>query len=143
MCLALYMAAAKPLPLIPWDAAHPGFHVTELSADAAGVRRHFNKPFMFYAGAHEGCACAFNYGREYPDFEDDPADLAAAQNDIASLSRYLTEAASDGSSIELFSCYFGDEAKDSQHARVCFARTIADPDFYFHDREFLLVNKVA
>ena len=40
--------------------------VPGLTEDDQVVRRQFSKPHVCYAGAHEGCGCAFNIGRKYP-----------------------------------------------------------------------------
>jgi hypothetical protein len=52
MCLVVYVASDYPLPILPWDAACPRFHVTELDERGAPVRRQFTKPCVYYVGLH-------------------------------------------------------------------------------------------
>ena len=61
MCLALYLAASKPLPVIRLDPNKPAFHVVPLPEDIEDVRRLLAYPQIYYVGSHEGCSCAFNY----------------------------------------------------------------------------------
>src|SRR3979490_2605557 len=65
MCLALYIAASKPLPVIPWDSKKPTFHVIPLPESMADVRKLLPHPHIYYVGSHEGCSCAFNYEHEF------------------------------------------------------------------------------
>src|SRR5438270_9761985 len=64
MCLALYIAASKPLPVVPWDPKRPAFHVVPLPEDMEDVRSLLPYPHIYYVGSHEGCSCAFNYEHE-------------------------------------------------------------------------------
>ena len=65
MCLALYIASSKPLPLVPWDPEKPAFHVIPLPDDRPAVRKLFRHPHIYYVGSHEGCSCAFNYEHDF------------------------------------------------------------------------------
>jgi hypothetical protein len=78
MCMVVYIGSDVPLRTWPFDAAKPRFYVTEVLAHDSAVKRHFSNPHIYYAGAFEGCGCGFQYGREYPEMEDDREQLAAA-----------------------------------------------------------------
>ena len=72
MCMVVYSGSDARLRTWPFDAAKPGFHVTEVPAQDEAVKAHFSKPHVYYAGAFEGCGCGFQYGRQYPEGDDDP-----------------------------------------------------------------------
>ncbi len=76
--MVVYIASEVVLRTWPFVVEEPGFHVTDVPAQDEAVKRHFSKPFVYYAGAFEGCGCGFQYGREYPDYEDEREQLAAA-----------------------------------------------------------------
>ena len=63
MCMMIYIASDRPLPLIDWQDEFPAFHVRELREEEMAVRTHFKKPYVYYAGSHEGCGCGFAYGQ--------------------------------------------------------------------------------
>ena len=65
MCLALYIAASKPLPVIPWDPDKPAFHVIPLPENMGDVRKFLPHPHIYYVGSQEGCSCAFNYEHDF------------------------------------------------------------------------------
>src|SRR5829696_3612944 len=103
MCMVVYVAADTPLPLIPWDERTPAFHVTELRPEVAAVRAHFSKPYVYYAGSHEGCGCGFSYG-----WWNDDAELNARNREtVRQLGAYLDAATRAAGPIELYACWSG------------------------------------
>lgn len=100
---------------------------------------HFSHPHVLYAGSYEGCGCGFNYGREYPEAEDDAENLIAARESAAELVRYVREARV----LELYSCWFDDEAKPTAHQRTVTPETLASPDFIFGEQELLRIDHDA
>ena len=126
MCLALYLASSRPLPIIAWDPDHPAFHVISPPEGAAGVGKHFRYENVYYAGSHQGCSCAFNYEHEY--------------ESILELRDYLRNALASGAEIEAFVCRKGKEEHDVQHALVTSPEGIALPEFYFKDGQFLVIR---
>lgn len=102
MCLALYIASEKALPLIEypnypqsvftlpeWPGMAQRFHISTLKENQEIVRKHFSMPNVVFAGSYEGCSCGFNYGREYPDYEDDKEHLNAARESVGELVTYI------------------------------------------------------
>ena len=126
MCLALYLASSRPLPIIAWDPANPAFHVINPPESAAGVRKHFRYENVYYAGSHQGCSCAFNYEHEY--------------DSILELTDYLRSALASGAEIEAFVCRIGKEEQDVQHALVTSPGGVALPEFFFKDGQFLIIR---
>ncbi len=143
MCLVVYLAADRPLPLIPWDEHARGFHVTELTGEKdEAVRGQFTKPYVYYAGSHTICGCGFNYG-QYPDAEDDPEELALTQKTLRDMSEYLAGALEDGAIIELFACWEGDQAARVEHRREIVPDTIRAGGFGFREKELTVVRYSA
>jgi hypothetical protein len=127
--MALYIASDRPLPLRPWQ-AQP-FHTAELKPDQEAVRSHFSNPHVVYAGSYEGCGCGFNYGREHPETDDDPENLAAAKESVAELVRYVQESGVR----EIYCCWFDDESEPAAHKRTVTPAILGAQDFFFRFRE--------
>ena len=127
MCLALYLAAAQELPVIPWDESNPAFHVIHLPKNAEGVRRHFRSDYVYYAGSDQGCSCAFNYEHEY--------------DSILELRRYLRNALICVNEVEMFACQIGTEEQDKQHNLTTTPDGIALAEFIFKDGQYLVISR--
>jgi hypothetical protein len=149
--MALYIASDHQLLVIqyreyPKDAmssptwrAVQRFHTAELRPEQEAVRSHFGCEHILYAGSYEGCGCGFNFGREYPDVEDAPEDLIAARESVAELVRYVRESRVR----EIYSCWFGDEAKPKVHERTVTPDALALADFFFREHELLKIDHNA
>ena len=137
MCMAVYIAADAPLPLVGWNEAQPGFHVSELSReDDEKVRGQFSKPYIYYAGAHTYCACGFDYGRN-PKYQDD---VEESRQSVAGLSEYLVRETALHGSIELYACWEGDQAEKPNSRKVITAGEIGGESFWFEERQFLVIK---
>jgi len=51
MCFVLYIAAPKPLPIIPWDEKKRALHTEALSEHDIGVKTHFEHQHVYYVGS--------------------------------------------------------------------------------------------
>ena len=135
MCMALYIASDRPLPLIPLrEAQH--FHTAELKPDQEAVRSHFGNAHVLYAGSGQGCGCDFNYGREDPEVQDYPEGLATAKESVAELVRYVH----DSRVREIYCCWFGNESDPAAHKRIVRPAILGAPDFFFREGELLIVE---
>jgi hypothetical protein len=135
--MAVFIAADAPLPLVGWNEAQPGFHVTELSGqDDEKVRSQFSKPYVYYAGAHTGCGCGFDYGRN-PKYQDD---VEQSRQSVASLSQYLARETASHGVIELYACWEGDQAEEPLMRKAITPEEISGESFWFEERQFLVVN---
>ena len=124
MCLALYIASVKPLPVIPWDPNKPAFHVVPLSESMGDVRKLLTFPHVYYIGSHEGCSCAFNYEHEL--------------KSVIELRDYLRKALAVADEIEGFSCRPGDEQLNVKHSVIISPSGLALPEFFFQDGQRLI-----
>ena len=105
MCRVLYIAADRPLPLIPWDPENPGFHVIELTEREAPVKNQFAKPLVYYAGSHQGCGCAYDLASISIG---EPEQLPNARRGREALVTYLQAALDAAGPLELYTCWDGD-----------------------------------
>ena len=137
MCRMLYIASNAVLPLLPWDEDHPGFHVTELGENEKTVAAKFRNTHVYYAGPYEGCGCGFQAG-ECPGYEDEDIDLKT--NSLNGLAKYIDDQLINGSEIELFGCWDGDQSKSIEHTRTIFTEFFRKNNFWFKDREHLIVK---
>ncbi len=144
MCLAIYIAADQPLAELAWDEQCPAFHVRRIRASESVVRKHFTKPHIYYAGAHEGCGCGFSYGLlRLNGMEEDPATLAAGQESVRHLSAYLSEATANLGSIELYACDSEDAEAPPESRATIRPSEIGGEYFCFEVNEFFLVQPEA
>jgi hypothetical protein len=124
MCLALYIAASKPLPVIPRNPKKPAFHVVPLPENMQEVRALLPYPHIYYVGSHEGCSCAFNYEHEF--------------RSALELRDYLRKALTVVDEIEGFSYRPGQETLDVLHSVIISPSGVALPEFFFQDGQRLL-----
>jgi hypothetical protein len=130
MCIAVYLAASAPLPLIAFQKGAPAFNVTALTDDAQVVRAKFTFPHVVRAGSHSKCGCGFT---------DDPwadPDADEQRNTLESASRlraYLRE----HSVQQLYACLFGDEGEPVRSERRISVEELLAPDSVLEEREML------
>ncbi len=124
MCLALYIASNKPLPVIPWDPKKPTFHVVNLPESMRAVRKLLPYPHVYYVGSHEGCSCAFNYEHEI--------------KSVVELRDYLRKALAVTDEIEGFSCRPGQEPLNVKHSVTISPSGVALPEFFLQDGQRLV-----
>lgn len=124
MCLALYIASFKPLPVIPWDPTKPAFHVIPAPESMQAVRKLLPHPHVYYVGSHEGCSCAFNYEHEL--------------KSVLELRDYLRKALAVADEIEGFSCRPGDEQLNVKHSVTISPSGVALPEFFLQDGQRLV-----
>lgn len=124
MCLALYLASNKPLPVIPWDPKKPTFHVVTLAESLGAVRKLLPYRHIYYVGSHEGCSCAFNYEHEF--------------KSVLELRDYLRKALAVTEEIEGFSCRPGQEPLDVKHSVTISPSGVALPEFFLQDGQRLV-----
>jgi hypothetical protein len=152
MCMALYLASDRPLRLtkqpeypndgtsLPtWPREAQRFQTATLQPKQEAVRSHFSHPHVLYAGSYEGCGCGFNYGREYPEAQDEAEHLTAARESIAELVRYVRESGVR----EIYRCWFDEEAKPTVRQRTVTPETLSSPDFVFGEQELLRIDHDA
>ncbi len=55
----LFIGTKTDLQEIPFEEAHPDFHLEKISGEFLPVRQVFNNPYVYYAGTSRGCSCDF------------------------------------------------------------------------------------
>src|SRR5262249_32663772 len=103
MCMMLYLASDKPLPVVPWREGLPGLNVHALEDWEYGddVRARFTKSHVYYVGSFQRCGCGF-IGKF-----DEAVSCRRALRD------YLADALARGATLELYSCWAGDEGVEA------------------------------
>jgi hypothetical protein len=141
MCMAVYIAADAPLAFISWDERLPAFHTTELNDEDEGVRGQFSKSHIIYAGSYEGCGCGF-FKLEHAEYEE-PGDLAACRESLSSLGDYLAGALRQHGSVELFTCWAGDQAQPPQSRGILTPADVTAGVLKWDARQFFTVQNAA
>lgn len=137
--MVAYIASRSQLPLIPWRQDAPAFNVTELTAEEQSVCRHLAFPHVRQAGSHTSCGCGFNEGREYPDYNN----LAAARVDALKSSVQLASYIREHRVEQIYSCWSGDEGEPKEFERHITPTALVAEDFFFRERELLIIDHGA
>ena len=140
MCLAVYLAADEEPPLVPWDETHPGFHVVALAGEPdESARRQFSKRYVVYLGSHEGCGCGFDYGQDPEAVE--PEEDEASRRSVSALVDYLKPLLARLGTLELFSCWEGDQGVEPLSRRCITLSAIGGDSFCFQQKELLHLGR--
>ncbi len=138
MCLVLYLASDKQLSAIAWDESAPRFYVNPEDPEATRGATHFTKPNMAYVGSDIGCGCGFRCQND--GMIDDPQQIASKIDNQERLHAYVAACLEHESSVELYSCWSGDESMPMEYDRtICLSELLAD-DFAFLERQRTLVT---
>jgi hypothetical protein len=152
MCLVLYIGSDVDCPLLEpqdlsvidrddpfWSAKVVPFSVQELAGDEKSAAKHFNTKIVWYAGSFEGCGCGFNasYAPEWgePAAEDNPF-LAGTES-----RRLLREYVEQHQIRQIYACWSGDEAIETEARLDITPDKITDPCFQFPERTLLRIKK--
>ena len=141
MCLVLYLGSEKRRPLIAWDGSAPRFHVKGDDADAKKASTHLRKPNVYYVGSDNGCGCGFR--QEHDAMIDDAEELASKADNHTLLHEYISKCLADEDSIELYSCWSGDEALPMEFDRTISVDELVDGDFWFAEKQRTIVVQHA
>lgn len=134
MCWVLYIAADEPLPLRAFDSEAPAFNVADLTEHELGVRVQFSKPHVYALGSHTRCGCGFDRGQAHPDRLEE---LAATRASLGALRDYLNEAMRVAGPVELYACWFGDQAAAPDHHLRLGPESFGPEMTWFPDRTFI------
>jgi hypothetical protein len=119
MCLAVYLAAPAPLPVVPWRSDAPAFHVVEADPQDA-ARGHLPWPNVYRAMAADGCGC---------DLQDRGASRSALRS-------YVEEAVLRGP-LKVYACWEGDQRKIPRHHATANPEDLGGEVFRLMERELL------
>lgn len=138
MCLAVYLASAHPLPLVPWDSARPAFHVTE--AGKTPVRARFGLPRVYRLDSHEGCGCGFEYGQWPVESDEDRLREVQGRASVASLRAYVT-AVAQRAPVELYACWEGEQELAAKDVADVEPAQLGGAEFRFVQRRLLHLGR--
>lgn len=149
--MTVFVASDVPLPLLPFDAGAPAFHIDLPLEEAEPVRRHLPKPLVYRVSASSGCGCGFAYSRDdlaaasLPDVpeavrEGIRADHDARRASVRRLREARAGALSGGGVPEVYSCWWGDWAAEPESRRSVPLSHFGGRSFRLHKRELLTVS---
>jgi len=153
MCLQVFVASDKPLPVVSDESPRPVFQTEPVWAGALPVLRLFTKPHVLALTAVGGCACGFRYSPDDLDIlaeVDVPdeiknraqADYEASRESVRLLKAYLCRAA-HSKAVEVYNCWYGDEAAEPETSRKVTTAHFGGDAFHFIERQLLTVNPAA
>jgi hypothetical protein len=130
--MMIYLASDVPLPTIPWNESSPAFNVCALEDWGWGpeVRKQFTKRFVYYLGSYQRCGCGFG-------------DLSEnGKLCLQHLHDYLA-VATNGRSVEMYSCWAGDESGEQLNRSQITGDGVLEPGFVFEEQQFLEVRSTT
>lgn len=130
MCLMVYVASDKSLPLIEWDEHKRAFCVSDLSKYEKNVAAQFELPYVYNAGSHLGCGCGF-----LKDFEDEE-ELAQSNKNYLQLSAYLQKGLETEATIQIYSCWDGDQETRPLFREKMDLKHLVESNFEFKEKAF-------
>lgn len=141
MCLVLYLGSDKSRALVAWDENAPRFHVKDDDDDAKKASIHFGKRLTYYIGSDDGCGCGFRQESDY--MIDDNDQIASKADNQKRLHDYITDCLVDEETVELYSCWSGDEELPQEHERTIDVAELIDNEFFFAERQRTIVMREA
>lgn len=144
MCLMVYLATDRERPLVPWVEERPAFHVSRGGNEVERVRPQLHKARIYVVGADTGCGCHFRQeggvlAARYAPEQLDPGAREATRECHRRLHAYVAACLEDEESVELFSCWNGDEQSDSAAPRTLTLADLADEQFHFLEGQRIVV----
>lgn len=141
MCFTLYLAAACPLPDLPWDSTHPQLNTSDPGASEGDLERHLSLPFRKCVGSSQHCGCGFRHAMYqsggWPEIEFRDPDFEAAGDEQANhdqLAQFLEELLKSCYELELYGCWNGELAEPGAGQEELTVGQIRQPDFVFRER---------
>jgi hypothetical protein len=136
MCLAVYLGASAPLPLLEWDPERRGFHVVDVADDEQdrAVRVLLGTPFVYRAGSSDGCGCGFQF-KEDPDWAAGSAEYETEEATLRSFRDYFADALVRLPEVRVFACWEGESDKRPLVHRRLTPDDLLHDDFSFVEGE--------
>lgn len=161
MCVEIYLAADRSLPVVPWTDDAPAFHVRQAEAEEEVVHPYFTMRHLYAVGGHEKCGCCLSVNPKDPEldvwlrgkeasggedgwftpvvenFEKDMASRAKSMPDFVA---YLRKAAKQGP-LEAYATW--NRTKPPHSRRAMPAEAIDEETFYLREEEFVTILRAA
>src|SRR5688572_1074706 len=143
MCLMLYLATAKEIPL----QQSPDMSVEEVGPSRAVVREWFTLPNVRYIGSHSGCSCGFPHiAAEEPIeyfegiFQDDD-DRRADLRSLALLFPLIQEHVLTSGEVQMYPVWDLEEHKPPKRTTEVSLASLQLQTFCFYERFLLRVTR--
>jgi hypothetical protein len=143
MCMALYLATDEPAEGPPLNDASPQFNVQQIKEPEQRVRTQFSKPHIVYLGSHTGCSCGFAYGDSVIASPEDAEEDTSARESVTALRSYLLALLTTSATVELFSCWEGDEGASPDSRLEVTAEHFGGDSFRLPEKQFYLVRRAG
>jgi hypothetical protein len=141
MCMFVFIAADRRLPLIEFDRRGPSIHVREIDEETEGsVRTFFSAPHVYYVGTHEKCSCGFSYGQEPEWEEEDQVEISRKCTGL--LRQYVEQALNNVDRVELLACWSESVGQPPLRRYSGGPGIIGGDAFWFEDRDFYQLERV-
>ena len=134
MCMVVIAGTDELMPPVGSEDAFL-FQARPLYPDSASVQRLFSKPHLYDLSSIGGCGCGFRYGPH--DLE--PQAHEQSRESVRLLQDFLCRAAGTGS-VELYSCWSGDESIEPETRQTVSFAHFSGEEFDLVELQFLTVS---
>jgi hypothetical protein len=137
VCLAVYLGASAPLPLVPWNERNPGFHVDaipERGPEDRAVRDRLATPFVYYAGSSGHCGCGFQF-RQDLEWAKERGEYEAEEGSLRAFRQYLEAALTRLAEVRFLAVSEGESGHEPVHRRRLTPDDLLREDFLFLEGE--------
>lgn len=135
----LYLASENELPNVKTEIENQGIYIEKHKTLFNAMNISFNKRNIYYVGSDEGCSCGFMLEVDCKHQEN--SILQQKKKNQFHLFEYLNDCLETESSLELYGVYNGDEGQKVVSEKHITIRDLIDRNFYFVERELLIVQK--
>lgn len=129
MCIVAYVGSDVPLPLCAWVEEARAFNVAELEEHEQGVRQQFERRYIYCVGSSLSCGCQFATGAHGED-DCELSDLEEGKRDRHNLALFLRAALRRQQSVELLTCWNGDESDPPARTLTVAPEYFEQPDAF-------------
>ena len=138
MCVYVYLASSKPLPLKPLGTGGPHFKIEHLQRLDRPVRKHLQKRRLYFAASFEGCGCIF---AEEPPLSRSRSEYAKrCRASMKGFTRYLAQTVERFGEIQVYAVenrWLGRRPRARKKIRVS---TILSSTFRLREGELVTVS---
>jgi len=138
MCVYLYIASSKSIPLKRLGWRSPPFKIEHLQRIDRPVRKHLTKRHLYFAASFEGCGCIF---AEAPPLSRSRSKYAQrCSSALRGFARYLLSAVESYGEIQVYAVENRWLGRRPRRRKAVQVSDILSPRFRFREGELLTIS---
>ena len=139
MCVYVYIASAKTLPLKQLGRRSPPFKIEHLQRLDRPVRKHLGKRRLYFAASFEGCGCIF---AEAPPLSQSRSKYAKrCQSSLEGFARYLARAVKRFGELQVYAVETRELGRRPRRRKRISVTEVLSPSFRFREGELITLSR--